>query len=268
MITLAALNCYPVKSCRGFGAARMELDARGLWYDRQWMVVDTAGGFLTQRKHPRMALVRTAIKGSELVLAAPGRADLRIPLEASQGELCSVQCWGYDCLALEQSPETAAWLSEFLGTPLRLVRMVDDFERIVDPRYAPEKALTAFSDGFPLLLLSEASLEDLNQRLEEPLPMNRFRPNLVVKGCEPYAEDGWKRLRIAGVEFDVCKPCSRCVITTVDQATGERGGEPLRALAGYRRRGSAVLFGQNLVHRGRGPLNVGDKVEVLSRQSD
>jgi uncharacterized protein YcbX len=264
MITLAELNCYPVKSCRGFDAARMALDARGLNYDRLWMVVGPSGDFLSQRRHARMALVRTAIDdASELVLSAPGRPDLRIPLEVARAELRTVQCWGYDCLALDEGPESAEWLSDFLATPARLVRMVDDFERIVDARFAPDKAVTAFSDGFPLLLVSEASLEELNRRLDEPLPMNRFRPNLVVKGCEPFAEDGWKRLRIAGIELEVCKPCSRCVVTTIDQATGERGPEPLRTLAAFRRKGNKVLFGQNLVHRGQGPLAVGDGVEVL-----
>jgi uncharacterized protein YcbX len=139
-----------------------------------------------------------------------------------------------------------------------------DHARRVNPEFFPAGAYTAFSDGYPLLLLSEASLEDLNARLPEPLPMDRFRPNLVVRGCAPYAEDGWRRIRIGAIELAVVKPCDRCVVTTIDQATGERSGtEPLRTLAGYRNTERGVLFGQNVVHLGQGSIEVGAEVEVL-----
>ena len=144
--------------------------------------------------------------------------------------------------------------------------MVDSFERRVDPHYARIPALTGFSDGYPLLLVSEASLNDLNARLDTPLPMNRFRPNLVVTGCGPHAEDGWQQVQINTVTFDVVKPCERCTVTTTDQATGERGVEPLRTLATYRRVGTKVYFGQNIIHRTAGTLAVGEPVEVVLRE--
>jgi len=179
----------------------------------------------------------------------------------------AVEVWRHRGPALDQGDAAAALLSEHLEISCRLVRIPPDHARRVNPAFSPEEAHTAFSDGYPLLLVSEASLADLNARLETPLPMNRFRPNLVVRGCAPFAEDGWKRIRIGGLELDVAKPCDRCLVTTTDQATGERDGqEPLRTLATYRKRGEGVLFGQNLVHRGRGALALGASVEVLAAQ--
>ena len=158
------------------------------------------------------------------------------------------------------------FFSDWLEESVRLVKMADSFERRVDPRYARTPALTGFSDGYPLLLISEASLNDLNARLDTPLPMNRFRPNLVVAGCDRYAEDGWQQVRINTVTFDTAKPCERCTVTTTDQTTGERGVEPLRTLATYRRVGTKVYFGQNIIHRTAGTLTVGEPVEVVLRE--
>jgi hypothetical protein len=166
-------------------------------------------------------------------------------------------------MARDAGDEAAEWLGRFLGTSCRLVCLPDDRVRAVDPEFARPGDQVGFADGFPFLVIARASLDDLNARLPEPLSMVRFRPNLVIGGATPYAEDGWRRIRVGALELRLVKPCSRCTVPTVDPATGERGPEPLRTLTGYRRRGNKVYFGQNAVHDGIGELAVGDPVEVL-----
>ena len=262
-ITLSGIYRFPVKSLGGASLDRAVLDGRGIGYDRHWMVVDPSGRFLTQRDHPRMALVTTRLDAERLTLDAPGMPSLAVPLDPAGAPRREVQVWGDSVEAAVCEGGVGEWLSAFLGTPCQLVFMPEDSRRPVDPAYAAPEDQAAFSDGFPLLLISEASLEDLNRRLERPLPMIRFRPNLVVKGCAPYAEDHWRRIRIGEIGFRVVKPCSRCVIPTIDPRTAEKGPEPLRTLAGYRRRGNKVFFGQNVLHDQEGTLEVGDTVEIL-----
>jgi uncharacterized protein YcbX len=264
VIQLDAIHCYPVKACRGISPRRWELDAFGLRLDRSFMVVGLDGRFLTQREHPSLALVETEVESEVLWLAAPNRPRVAVALEAPAQARVEIEVWRHRGPALDQGDEAAALLSAHLGVACRLVRIPPEHARRVNPDYFAGEAHTAFSDGYPLLLISRASLEDLNARLAEPLPMNRFRPNLVVGGCAPYAEDGWKRIRIGDREMAVVKPCDRCIVTTTDQSTGRRSGsEPLRTLATYRAGERGVLFGQNLVHLGRGPIAVGARVEVL-----
>jgi uncharacterized protein YcbX len=261
---LAEIRVYPIKSCRGVRPARWELDALGLRYDRSFMVVAAGGRFLTQREQPKLALVETRIEGDTLHLTAPGQTPLEIPLAMATGERTEIEVWRHRGPALDQGDQAAALLSSHLGLQCRLVRLPPGHVRRVNQAFFPGEAHTAFTDGYPMLLLSEASLADLNARLTTPLPMDRFRPNLVVRGCAPYAEDGWKRIRIGDIEMAVVKPCDRCVVTTTDQTTGERAGsEPLRTLATYRTEDNKVLFGQNLVHLGRGAIEVGAKIQVL-----
>ena len=259
---LAAIYIYPVKSCRGISLTSAPLNEWGLKYDRNWMVVDADGHFLTQRQLPRLAMVETALEPNFLRLRAPLMPDLRLPLFSRVDEEVNVIVWQDYCRAIDQGDEVAEWFSSFLSVMCRLVRMTENFNRPVDPNYAPQTAQVNFADGFPLLMISEASLADLNKRLSEPLPMNRFRPNLVVSGCEPFAEDYWQNVRIGNATFYGVKPCQRCIITTIDQTTGiTTGREPLITLA-YRRV-SGVIFGQNLVHTGPGEVSVGNPVEVL-----
>ncbi len=262
--TLSAIYIYPIKSCRGIAVDAASLTDWGLEYDRNWMVVTPTGRFLTQRELPRMALIETAIAADALHLNAPGQDGLSVPLNLTIGNpTIAVEVWGDRCMAIDQGEAAAHWLSQFLEVDCRLVRMGAEYDRPTNPKYA-ENAQVSFADGYPLLVISEASLADLNQRLPEPIPMNRFRPNLVVAGCTAYAEDEWKQMRVNQVLFDVVKPCSRCVITTTDQETAKRSGtEPLKTLATYRRNGKDVLFGQNLVHRGIGELQVGSAIEVF-----
>ncbi len=262
-IVLSALNVYPVKSARGIALAAGEVGLRGLDGDRRWMVVDCGRTFVSQRTHPRLALVSVAVAGARLVLAAPGAPSLTIEPPGVGAAPVDVRVWDDTCAAVPVGPEAARWLSSVLGSACELVYLPESAHRAVAPRAGAPASEVAFADAFPFLLVSEASLGDLNGRLARPVPMDRFRPNLVVRGCAPYAEDGWRRIRIGAVTFHVVKPCSRCATTTVDQATGERGREPLETLATYRCSGGGVMFGQNLVHAGTGPLRVGDAVEVL-----
>jgi uncharacterized protein YcbX len=263
-VILTSLCVYPVKSCGGIPVESWTVDERGLAHDRRWMLVDEHGQFMTQRRWPRMALVRPGVSGDSLVLEAPNMPALELPLRpvGSGGTLVSV--WGDTVEALEMGDEPARWFGEFLGARCRLVYQPDDSVRSVDPDYAATRDQVGFADGFSFLVISSASLDHLNARLAEPVPMDRFRPSLVVGGCEPHAEDGWSRVRAGSIDFRVIKPCARCSIPLVDQETTARGKEPLRTLAGYRNFGGKILFGQNLAHDGTGMLNVGDRVEILS----
>jgi uncharacterized protein YcbX len=261
---VSALFVYPVKGCRGISLGHSAVQRRGLRYDRRWMVVDATGTFVTQRTEPRLALIDVEIAGSELVMRAPNTEMLRVPVEAPTGApRRRVQIWRDEVEAAECGDGAAHWLSGFLGSPSSLVFMPDDVLRPVKPAYALAGDVVGFADGFPLLLASTSSLDDLNARMDRPLPMNRFRPNIVVSGCAPWAEDRWARIRIGGIPVRVAKPCDRCVVTTTDQRTAERGIEPLRTLATFRKSGSVVLFAQNGVPDAEGTVAVGDAVTVV-----
>jgi uncharacterized protein YcbX len=263
---VAALHFYPVKSCRGVGLERATLEARGLRHDRRWMLVDDEGRFLTQREEPRLALVGAAVDDGALVLSAPGRAALRVPLVPTAGSAPRrrVRVWKSEVEAVDLGPRAASWMAEWLGRSASLVHMPDDARRAVNPEYAREGDIVSFADGYPLLVVSESSLEDLAARLGRPIPMNRFRPNVVVRGFPPWAEDGWRRIRIGAIPMRVCKPSARCVVTTVDQSTGERGDEPLRTLATFRKQDGGVMFGQNCAPDALGEIAVGDAVTIES----
>lgn len=261
---VSELWVYPVKSCRGIALQETGVGPRGIRWDRHWMVVDPAGQFLTQRQLPAMALIGTALAPDALWLDAPTLAPLRVPYDAC-GERIPVKVWSDEVHACAVSEDADRWLSAALGRPCRLVRFPDDAPRAVDSQYGRPGDETAFSDGFPLLLIGQGSLDDLNARLAIPLPMRRFRPNVVVRGAPPFAEDDWRQVRIGGLGCRVVKPCSRCAITTVDPERGVRvGNEPLETLARYRRRNGRVYFGQNVIADGTGFLQIGDPVEVLA----
>lgn len=261
---VTSLHYYPVKSCGGTSVQRATIDARGFVEDRAWMVTSGDGVFLTQREMPRMALIRPRTAAGALSLTAPDMPPLAV-IRRTDGARRDVAVWDDVCATLDQGEEPARWLSTFLGIPCRLVRMAEDFVRQTDPAYSAAFAgQVGFADGYPILLITQASLDDLNRRLAEPLPMNRFRPNVVVSGTGPYAEDDWGLIRIGNVSFAVVKPCARCPITTTDQDTAETAREPLRTLATYRHvRGRGVMFGQNLIHTATGAISVGDPVEIL-----
>ncbi|MGZ5036985.1 MAG: MOSC domain-containing protein [Usitatibacter sp.] len=264
--TLSALYIYPVKGLKGIALTESRCTDRGLEHDRRWMVVDEAGVFLTQRDHPRMATVWTDIAREDLVLSAPDAGEVAVPLAPRAAQPIHVRVWNSECDALAVSDEADRWLSAALDMPCRLVYMPEETQRPSNPRYAGAGRLVSFADGYAYLAIGEASLADLNARLaakgHPALPMNRFRPNLVVAGSAPYAEDGWGEVRIGGAVLRGVKPCGRCQVTTTDQATGEvRGPEPLATLSEYRQSGEfGTMFGMNLVGVRPGPVRVGDAV--------
>lgn len=270
---VSGLFLYPVKSLGGIAVPAAELDALGLVGDRRFLVVDPAGRFLTQRTLPRMALIGTALTADCLVLRHADAAPLSVSLAPDSGAtLLRVSVWGSEGLAAEDCGEAPArWLEARLGVACRLVRIGPAFHRPIlkSGSARPGDAVT-FADAYPLLALGEASLADLNDRLvaagEEPVPMDRFRPNLVLSGCPAYAEDTWPTFRIGSALFRAGGPCARCIMTTTDQQTGARGPEPLRTLARYRRdaaKPSDVNFGQNVIHETKtGRIRVGDTVSV------
>jgi uncharacterized protein YcbX len=260
---LSGLHVYPIKSCGGIAIQEWEIDERGLRHDRRWMLVDETANFMSQRRFPRMALIGVRLERDSLIVAAPSMPSLEVPLQPPTGRLILARVWDDLVEASPVSDDADRWFEEFLGVRCRLVYLPDRSLRPVDPAYGQPGDQVGLADSFPFLLISEASLIDLNARLEQPVPMNRFRPNLVVGGCEPFAEDGWKLVRIGQIAFRVVKPCSRCTITTVDQRTATKSKEPLRTLSRFRRAGTKVLFGQNLIHDETGTLRTGDPVEII-----
>jgi uncharacterized protein YcbX len=264
MITLSSLIYYPVKACRGFEVDSTCVERMGLEHDRRMMVVTPEGKFLTQREYPRLALVTPQLDDETLILSAPGFDSIQMPIQSS-GIPWPVDIWkSKGVQAIDQGEEAADWFSSWLGTSVRLVHIADGYIRKVNEQYAvSQDDHTGFADGYPILLASEESLRDLNSRLETSIPMNRFRPNVVVNGCEPFAEDTWKRIRVGEIELAIVKPCARCVVTTIDKETLGRSKEPLKTLASYRRHEFGVIFGQNVIPLNVGRLRLGMPVEIL-----
>lgn len=268
--TVSAINLFPLKSGAPLPQQQATVEPRGLHGDRRWMVVDADGKFVTGRELSRLTLVRATPAADALLLQAPGMSDLHVEAPRADGMRLDTAVWGAQVTPLFAADAAHAWLSNFIGVDLRLVHMDDACTRRVkakyDGRYGRDEDVVSLADAFPLLLISQAALDQLNAKLAQPVPMLRFRPNLVVAGTAPHAEDAWQRIRIGAIEFEVVKACVRCVFTTVDFERGERdpSGEPLRTLITYRRTPDGVTFGQNLIPRGSGVLRVGDAVEVLA----
>jgi len=271
MLTLASLHCYPIKSLGGFRVSEARLTDRGMEHDRRWMLVDDNGLFVSQREVAVMACLHTsALAEGFRVTDIRDTRSLDLPWHLAEGKGLTACVWEDPVEALLGDPTWNAWFSERLGRSVRLVFMPAVAKRPTDPRYA--EGLTSLSDGFPYLILSQASLDDLNERgtawahgqmgTWAHVPMDRFRPNLVIAGGHAFQEDGWKEIQIGEARFQLVKPCARCVITTTDQRTGERGKEPLRTLATYRREGEKVLFGMNAVAGNGDVVRVGDPVLI------
>jgi uncharacterized protein len=277
---VSALYIYPVKSCRGNPVQEVEMTPFGFRHDREFLVVDKEGVFLTQRTTPALALVEIELAGDGLQLRAPNLSPLQLPWQPGEPARSSVvKIWRDTVRAWDAGDEAAVWFSEYLGRTCRVVKrgMGDGFRRKIPQAKVPEthrEALpdpsVSFADAFPYLIASESSLHDLNSRLDRPVPMDRFRPNIVIRGCDrPYEEDRWQVIRIGAATFRHGGPCVRCVVTTTDQRTLERGPEPLRTLATYRRvPEGGVIFAVNFFSdRQDGTVRVGMPVEVLATMS-
>ena len=269
---LASVHIYPLKGCRAVDLDEAVVEPWGLAGDRRWLLVDADGQFITQREHPALArLVVTYGPGADITVSSSGYPALRVAAPRERAELLKVTVWRSTVLAAAAGPEADAWFAAYLGQPVRLVWLDDPTRRAVNPEYGLDGDVVSFADGYPLLLTTAGSLDQLGQWLtdagDQPVPMNRFRPNVVVSGYEPWAEDRWRRIRIGAVSFRVAKPCARCVVTTTDQTTGERGRQPLRMLARHRRFGKNLVFGQNLIPDSPGLIRVGDPTEITEYAS-
>jgi uncharacterized protein YcbX len=261
---LTQLNLYPIKSCGGYSVERANLETRGLEGDRRYMLVDEGGRFLSQRTHPQMALLQAQPDGVGYVVTSPHQMPLSLPAVLPGDGTRRVTVWRDDVTATLASNEINEWFSSAVGISCQLVYMNKPRARRVKAGYGRPEDDLSFADGAPAMLISLESLVDLNRRLDKPVEMKRFRPNLVVTGGRAYAEDGWQRIRLGEAEFDVAWPCTRCTIPTVDPATGERDslGEPIEKLKTFRRSRSGVTFGQNLIPRRVGCVQVGDLIEI------
>lgn len=257
------LAIYPVKSLGGLSLPATHIDRFGPQWDRRWMVVDTQGKFITQRQFPQMALIHGQRNGDQVGLSMAGKSTLRFSAADFNGEIITVTIWRDQCLATLGSHEMHQWLSDALGVQCQLVFMHEQSIRTVDPTYAKQQETVGFADGFPLLLTNSASLKALNDKMTISIGMNRFRPNIVIDGAEAWQEDHWKRIQIGGMSFKVVKPCSRCVIPTIDPITATKQPEVFKTLQRYRKMNGEVYFGQNLLPCGIGDIHVGDAVTVL-----
>lgn len=262
--TVSGLFVYPVKSCAGIELNGVRFDGRGPQLDRRFMVIDADGEMITQRSAPILSQVKPALAPTALSLTAPRKAALKIPLSGGEQSRTRAVVWKFETEADDMGDDAAHWFSELLGKPARLVRWAEDQLRSTSKRHTQIDSQVGFADGYPALLLSEASLADLNGRLDAKVGMDRFRPNIVVTGCPAFAEDSWQTVQLGNLTLDVVKPCDRCEIIGVNQQTAETSREPLRTLADYRRDGNKVLFGQNCVHHDWGSVRVGDPVEILA----
>ncbi len=267
-IKVTGLTIYPVKSLAGISLQESDLDTMGLKFDRRWMVVAPDGLFLTQRRFPQMALVSTSFENGQLILSKEGKEDYQVPVIKDDSKTMQVKIWKDYVNAQRVGDEADAWLSDALGFDCHFVHIADDEIRQCSLDYAEEGDRTGFADAYPMLVISEESLDDLNKKLEvkgkEPVTMKRFRPNIIVTGCEAFAEDKWENISIGGVTMRGIKLCDRCILTTVDPITGKRSGkEPLETLSEYRKWDNNVYFGMNIVHDHLGSLKVGDEVIVL-----
>ncbi|RLB50335.1 MAG: MOSC domain-containing protein [Deltaproteobacteria bacterium] len=255
---ITELYLYPVKSCRGIAVSSVRVGRRGPAGDRRFMVVDRAGEFITQRQEPRLALVDAAFAGDRLVLST-GHEEITVPRAPTDGPEASVRVWGSKVRAIEVA-DGSSFFTTHLERPARLVYMPDESERAVNPERSLPGDIVSFADAYPLLLISQESLDGLNARLAEPLTMSRFRPNVVIGGGVAHGEDDLESFRMGKMTFRNVKPCERCSMTSVDASTAKRGKEPLRTLGTYRKWDGQVWFGTNLIHDGEGELAVGDPV--------
>lgn len=266
MLQVSKLFIYPIKSLGGISVSVAVVTDRGLQFDRRWMLVDENNQFMTQRSFSEMALLQTHLTNEALKVSQKKSGEsVMVPFEPA-GKTISVQVWSNRCKAIIVDTGLNEWFSDVLGKTCQLVYMPDTTKRRVDGRYATQNEITTFTDGYPFMMIGQSSLDHLNQSLKEKLPINRFRPNIVFTGGVPHEEDTWAHFSIGKIDFYGVKLCSRCVITTINQDTIEKGKEPLKTLSSYRMKNNKIYFGQNLLHQGNGNIHVGDSIEVIERK--
>lgn len=265
MLTLSEINIYPIKSLGGISLQSSEVEERGIKYDRRWVLVDETNTFFTQRDYPQMALIKVSLEEEGLKVQHKKKniEPLSILFAFEHSKKDKVVIWDDIVTGEFYNNQIDEWFSDIIGMNCHLVKMPESTHRVVDKKYAENK-IVSFADGYPFMIIGQASLDDLNSRMEIPLPMNRFRTNFVFTGGQPFEEDNWKKFKIGEVKFEAVKPCARCVITTTDQETAERAEEPLFTLSKFRKIDNKVMFGMNLVCESVGKVSVGDKITLLS----
>ena len=269
MYTISQLLIYPIKSLGGFAVNSAQLTDRGLQYDRRWMLVDKNNNFLTQREHPIMCMLQTIIENDELVIFHKNNIEdkIAVPLHPTATTTIMVTVWDDECAAQYISEQADHWFTQKLSMDCRLVYMPETEKRLVEEDYAHNEEITAFSDGYPLMMIGQASLDDLNSRLPEPLLMDRFRPNIVFTGGSPFDEDTMEHLLINDINLYGVKLSSRCVLTTINQTNAQKSKEPLKTLAGYRQKNNKIYFGQNLLFKQTGEMAIGDIINVIKSKN-
>lgn len=262
-LILSEIYIYPIKSLGGISVDSAIAEERGLKYDRRYLLVDENNIFMTQRDFPQLAFLKLSFseKGFK-VLNTQNNSHTIIPFESDSKENISVTIWDDVCTAVKLGNDFDDWFSTAVGKKCSLVYMPDDEKRIVEKKYVNDEHIVSFADAYPFLIIGQSSLDDLNARLDNPIPMNRFRTNFVFTGGKPYEEDNWNDFKIGNVNFKAVKPCARCVITTTNQDTAERSSEPLKTLSSYRKIDNKVMFGMNLVCTKAGSVSVGDQLSL------
>ncbi|MBT4035629.1 MAG: MOSC domain-containing protein [Candidatus Marinimicrobia bacterium] len=265
MSTLDQISIYPIKSCAGIDLQSSQVLDRGFPLDRRWLLIDEAGQFISQRTTPQLGQIKIFQNNDHLLVKYPAKSPLKLHLNVQSNVRQKAMIWKDQVDGLWVDQETDNWFSDVLEQRVHLIHMNEEVHRpLVKDNLPQDRSFeVSFADGYPYLLTSQASLDDLNNRLTSPIPMDRFRANLVVSGFEAFAEDDWKRIRIGEVEFLVAKPCARCQVTTIDQKTGSASKEPLKTLATYRKQGGNVMFGMNLVALSTGSVNLTDPVFII-----
>lgn len=264
MLTLSEIFIYPIKSLGGISVNSAIAEERGLKYDRRFLLVDENNIFMTQRDFPQLALLKLSSNDDGFnILNTIDKSHIFIPFESDSKDNITVTIWDDICKAVRVGQDFDFWFSKAINKKCSLVYMPDDEKRIVEKKFISEEHIVSFADAYPFLIIGQSSLDDLNGRLDKPIPMNRFRTNFVFTGGKPFEEDNWKDFKIGAAEFKAVKPCARCVITTTDQTTGIRSKEPLITLSTYRKVNNKILFGMNLICKNRGVVSVGDSVKLL-----
>ena len=265
-LKLSDIYIYPIKSLGGISLEESILEERGLQYDRRWVLIDDQGIFITQRKYPLLSLLKVSINRDKIRVTRQNHSEQHISFSITQqyGESIKVTIWDDLTLGIEVDKNVSDWFSSYLNFSVRLVKMEEQTKRIVDPKYASNDDIVSFADGYPCLIIGQSSLNQLNERLETPVLMDRFRPNFVFTGGEPHVEDNFNDFELGNVLFSAVKPCARCVLITIDQQTGVKSAEPLKTLSKYRTIDHKIMFGQNLIHKGSGVIRIGMKLSIKS----
>lgn len=262
---ISEINIFPIKSLGGISLQEAEVEERGLKYDRRWVLADSNYRFMTQRENEQMALIDVVIEddGLKVTHRTKNIDALKVPFQPQTTDRKPITIWDDEVEGIRVSDEVDAWFCEVLGKECSLYYQPNDSFRKIDPNYAiTQEEHTSFSDGYPILIIGQSSLDELNSKLEKNIEMKRFRTNLVFEGGEPFIEDTFKEFTVGSAKLIGVKPCARCVLTTIDPKTGEKGKEPLKTLSEFRKKGNKILFGQNLLVNQTGKIRVGDEILV------